>query len=280
MYVRWLIQTITFRSSKKHYQKLHSEIIDEYELDVDPHDINKASYLEDMKEHRKELLKMHTDRPKLYALILQYLSEESADEIKRSDKYEEIDEKTDPLELWLFVEQTHKMNSISKVEAVTKMAARSTYQAMRQGSYESIITYKEQFNSALKAYEDEGNPAMDDKDIAMDFFRGLHNARYGSFKTEILNKLTSKAVEQPENLNTMYLLANQWLKTATKMTLMERHLRRPHTIKKNQNEARETRKVKRKKPRKKRKRKMTRATMNVFHAEKKVIMQTNAPQDR
>ncbi len=40
---------------------------------------------------------------------------------------------------------------------------------MRQGAYESIITYKKQFNNALKAYVDQGNPSMDQKDIAMDF---------------------------------------------------------------------------------------------------------------
>jgi len=101
--------------------------IADYDLVNDPYGIQKATFLEDVKEHRKELLKMHTDRPKLYALMLQYLSEESLDEIKRSDKWEDIEKKTDPLELWLLIEDTHKVNSISKVEEVTKLAARSTY---------------------------------------------------------------------------------------------------------------------------------------------------------
>jgi len=70
---------------------------------------------------------MRNERPKLYALILQYLSEES--------------------------------------------------QGMRQGAYESIITYKERFTVALKA---------------------------------------AGSIKQPENLNAMYLLANQWLKTTTR----------------------------------------------------------------
>lgn len=90
---------------------------------------------------------------------------------------------------------------------------------MRQGPFESIITYKERFTIALKAYKDQGNPEMDEKDIAMDFFRGLDNVRYASFKTEIMNGLTSKAIEQPESLNAMYLLANQWLKTTTKTSM-------------------------------------------------------------
>jgi len=103
----------------------------DYDFVNDPMGVKKAAYLEDMKEYRKEIMKMRNERPKLYALILQYLSDESLEEIKRSDKFEKIDEETDPLGLW---------------------------QTMRQGPFESIITYKERFTIALKAYNDQGNP--------------------------------------------------------------------------------------------------------------------------
>mmetsp|Transcript_8146 Transcript_8146/g.11879 ORF Transcript_8146/g.11879 Transcript_8146/m.11879 type:complete len:557 (+) Transcript_8146:2397-4067(+) len=188
----------------------------EYDMVNDPMGINMANYREDMKEYRKELMRMRNERPKLYALILQYLSDESLEEIKRSDKFEAIDEATDPLGLWLLVEETHKVNTISKVEAMTRLAARSTYQTMRQGPFESIITYKERFNAALKGYKDQKNPDMDEKDIGMDFFKGLDDNRYATFKTDLTNQLTLKSIEQPENLNAMYLLANQWLTTKTK----------------------------------------------------------------
>ncbi len=189
--------------------------VDDYGLDEgDPYGLKKANYLEDMKEYRKETLRMKNDRPKLYALILQYLSEESLDEVKRQDKFDEYDEATDPEGLWKLVEETHKVNSVSKVEAVTKMSARNAYQVIRQGHYESIISYKEQFSNALKAYNDQKNPAMEDEDIAMDFFRGLDNGRYASFKAEIINGLTAGAFQQPKDLNSMYLKANQWLKTS------------------------------------------------------------------
>jgi len=48
----------------------------------------------------------------------------------------------------------------------------------------------------------------------MDFFHGLDNRRYASFKAEIINGLTAGSIVQPKDLNAMYLLANQWLKTA------------------------------------------------------------------
>lgn len=177
--------------------------------------INIANYREDMKEYRKELMRMRNDRPKLYALILQYLSDESLEEIKRSDKYETIDDETDPLGLWLLVEETHKVNTISKVEAMTRLAARTTYQNMRQGPFESIITYKERFTAELKGYDDQDNPPMKDKDIGMDFFKGLDDNRYATFKTDLTNQMTLNATAQPDNLNAMYLLANQWLTTKT-----------------------------------------------------------------
>jgi len=49
---------------------------------------------------------------------------------------------------------------ISKVEVITKLAARNTYQTICQGPYESIISYKERFNSSLKAYQDQDNPSI------------------------------------------------------------------------------------------------------------------------
>lgn len=87
---------------------------------------------------------------------------------------------------------------------------------MKQGAYESITTYKEWFNNALKAYIDQCNPGMNEADIAIDFFRGLDNAWYTGFKTEIFNRLTAKSITQPANLNVMYLLANQGVKLVTR----------------------------------------------------------------
>jgi hypothetical protein len=140
-----------------------------------------------MKEYRKVIKAIEKDRLKLYALILQYLSEESLEEVKREAGWDDVEEATDPEGLWMCVEKTHKVNTISKVQTVTKMSACTTYQQMRQGPYKLIIIYKEQFTNMLKAYINQKNPKMGDISIAMDFFCWLHNGRYAGFKTEILN---------------------------------------------------------------------------------------------
>ena len=188
--------------------------VEDYDLKNDPYGINKTKYIEDLKKYHKEMSKLNENRPKLYGLITQYLSEESLDEIKRQDKWETIDEAADPKGLWKLVEEMHKVNTISKVVSVTKLSAKMTYKSLRQGGFESIIAYKERFNASLKAYNDQKNPKMEDGDVAMDFCHGLDNARYASFKAEIINGLTAGSITQPKDLNAMYLLANQWLRTA------------------------------------------------------------------
>jgi hypothetical protein len=54
----------------------------DYSLQNDPDGLNKLAYLEDVKEYRKEIKAMEKDRLKLYALILQYLSQESLEKEK------------------------------------------------------------------------------------------------------------------------------------------------------------------------------------------------------
>jgi len=54
-----------------------------YGLDDEQDGLNKLDYLEDMKAYRKELMDYRRDMPKLYALILQYLSDERLDTIQK-----------------------------------------------------------------------------------------------------------------------------------------------------------------------------------------------------
>jgi hypothetical protein len=48
-----------------------------FDSTVDAEGLNKTAYLEDMKEWRKEKARIKRDIPKIFALMLQYLSDES-----------------------------------------------------------------------------------------------------------------------------------------------------------------------------------------------------------
>ena len=43
----------------------------------------------------------------------------------------------------------------------------------------------------------------------MDFMYGLDNSRYAEFKAEIVNDIAKEVMDQPENLNAMYVLASR-----------------------------------------------------------------------
>jgi hypothetical protein len=136
----------------------------------DPYQLNRSQYIEECKNYAKHQEEMRNYRPKLYALIMQYLSPESKDEIKRVQNYEAMRQNIDPLMLWEAIEETHKIHSICKVAAVIKRNARKAYNNMKQGPYESIIAYRERFDEVLKAYQDQENPEIEHGNIAMDFF--------------------------------------------------------------------------------------------------------------
>ncbi len=49
----------------------------------------------------------------------------------------------------------HKVYSQCEVESIVKLAARTHLQLIRQGGFESIISYKQRFTNALQAYHDQ-----------------------------------------------------------------------------------------------------------------------------
>jgi hypothetical protein len=165
-----------------------------------------------MKTYRKLRNDQWEKKPKLYATILKYLSEESLEAIKRAKEWSDVKEDVDPKRLWSIIVDKHRVHSTSKVAAVVKLEARNQLQSLKQGGFESIISYKQRYTNALKAYHDQGNPTKDDSDQAMDFFHGLDNGRYAEFKVQYLNGLQVSSIAAPRDLNTIFTLANNWLK--------------------------------------------------------------------
>jgi hypothetical protein len=175
-------------------------------------EFEKADYLDAMKTYRKLKLDREEKEPQLYALILKYLSEENLEAVQKHQDWAEIEANVDPVRLWNIEEDKHRVHSTSEVAAIVKLEARNQLKNLKQGAFESIITYKKRYNDALKAYHDHGNPKKDGIEQAMDFFDGLDNGRYADFKVQYLNGLQIKTITAPTDLNTVFNLANNWLK--------------------------------------------------------------------
>lgn len=142
---------------------------DTYRLDDNADGLNKLDYLEDMKQYRRELSNYKHDKPKLCALIMKYLSDKSLEAVQKEAGWTTVEADADPETLWQLVELKHKVHSSSEVEAVMKLAATTRLALTRQGAFELIISFKQRYSNALKAYNDQKNPVMKPEDIAMDF---------------------------------------------------------------------------------------------------------------
>ena len=90
--------------------------VSEYDPDEDPHGFIKLQVNELFKERVRVLEKMKTNKANLYGLILSKLSNESMDEVKRHESFNEFNSSKDPLELWLAVKHIHRVDTNSLVQ--------------------------------------------------------------------------------------------------------------------------------------------------------------------
>jgi hypothetical protein len=127
--------------------------------DIDITDeFSRMEYIENMRTYRKLKTDQEQQKPKLYATILKYLSDESLDAVQKVQDWEDIEKAVDPERLWKAIEEKHKVHSTSEVAAVIKLEARNQLQNLRQGGFESIISYKQRYNNALQAYYQSAKP--------------------------------------------------------------------------------------------------------------------------
>jgi len=184
--------------------------IQQFNLQSDPHDIEKGRLREAHKRRDKEIDDMQIDRTSMFAYIISKLSKESLDEVQGDKEWVKIEASRDPLELWKVVKATHQILTTSKVAAVIKKTAREEYAACKQGPFEHIVDYKRKFDARLDALTVSGNSAPSKEDVAMDFMYGLDNARYAEFKAEIVNDMQKGMLTtQIDDLNKMYVLASR-----------------------------------------------------------------------
>jgi hypothetical protein len=158
--------------------------------------------LEKFKEHTRKLTKMEEDRLKLYGLIMKHMSIESRDEVVQEPNYDTWHAEKDAGKLWQAINKTHKVDCVSSVTSVKELAARKAYQNIKQGPFESLAQFSERFRDTYRGYKATGTAIcpidVEESEQALDFFHGLDPARYGTFKTSMLNGWATKAFAPPQ----------------------------------------------------------------------------------
>jgi hypothetical protein len=100
---------------------------------------------------------------------------------------------------------------VSKVQDVMKKAAREAYWKCREGGYESLVTYRANFDAVLTSYIAQGNADLGEVSNAMDFFGGLDSARYAHMKDTLHIGWSTGDRAVPQTVNTMYTIAANWI---------------------------------------------------------------------
>jgi len=178
-----------------------------YDLNNDPDGFNKILLQEALKARQKLVLKMESERASFYGSLMTRLSNESVDAVKRDSKYGTFSKSLDVLELYKAVKSIHVRSTVSTIDEVVAKQAKDDYNNVKQGEFESIVSYKANFDVRLAEYQHQCKVTLDDNAIAMDFLYGLDKSRYASFIEEILNDLAKRTLVRLKDLNQIYELA-------------------------------------------------------------------------
>ena len=105
---------------------------DEYDLTPqgDPHGLNLYKLKTKLSSREKQVAKMIENHPKLYSLIWTHLSKESIEAVLRHDDFDEVENRNDPLALWLAVKAIHKIGFDAVDEVTQRADARLAYKDM------------------------------------------------------------------------------------------------------------------------------------------------------
>jgi hypothetical protein len=97
------------------------------------------------------------------------------------------------------------VDCLSNVNEVIELPARKAYHNLRQGAFETLEQYSGRFRETYQSYKENcPNLNISDKEQEMDFFHGLDNNCYGSFKASMINGWASKAIDTPDTVNWIY----------------------------------------------------------------------------
>jgi hypothetical protein len=102
----------------------------------------------------------------------------------------------------------HKVDCVSNISQGKELTARKAYQTIKQGPFESLVHYSKQFCETHQCYKNTlsaTNPVnIEEKEQAMDFFHGLHQGKYGLFKTSMLNGWAAGAFDPRDTVNKIF----------------------------------------------------------------------------
>lgn len=167
----------------------------------------------------RALDKLEEQKPKLYGLLLQLLTEEGEDKVKSMGNWPKVEETRDPLLLWELIVWTHQLKADDISPEELKYTARVRYQKCWQGAEETLRHYFRRRKECLSVLLAVGEPKVDKSQQSMDFLEGLHRGHFGDMLTDLKFRVRTRQASFPTTMEEAYdYAANYWDTTRKRVT--------------------------------------------------------------
>jgi hypothetical protein len=121
-----------------------------------------------------------------------------------------------PLRLWRIIMKTHSTVGVTSIGIMRAAEARTAYQQLQQGYSEHLATFHDREAFVYGGMISCGGAELDAHTRVMDYLRALDNAKFGEFKTMIVNGLVTQTMATPDSVNDLFALATNFVPSGSK----------------------------------------------------------------
>jgi cation transport regulator ChaB len=172
--------------------------------------ISKDMMKADISERQKTVARMKADGPKLYSLLLQYLSPESLAQVMEHDTFDPDEDVDDPVKLWNAIKLTHRTGADAVNGTEQRTQTRNALSTCQQGLDEALHQFYKRWKETYDTYKDAGNAKLSEADQASSFLNSLNNVAYGAVKAEYHNDVV-RGIKVPKTVSEVYHYAAKFV---------------------------------------------------------------------
>eukprot|EP01042_Synura_sphagnicola_P000317 gene317-biopygen333 len=170
---------------------------DELKNDNDPCGLKWREIEELMSMRLEKMDRPETNKPRVYALIIGQLSQDSLDKVREMPNWDTFDDEGDPLELMKRVMATHLIRLGGDMER-TKLEAREAFSRCRQQYNETIVQFKQRYDGRIAALKTLDEHILEEPALAIDFIHKLDMRRYCELRKDYENGLYDRVTSLSE----------------------------------------------------------------------------------
>ena len=158
-------------------------------------------FLEDMKQYRKDVRRDDELYEEMYVFIWNRCSLEAQQLLEQQKKFKKIARNCETIKLWKLIERTFlRMDNFNDKKLAAFSYNRYFNDKLAQNSNESVASFKERFDFAVKALDQHGIAKPPADQLALTFIDKLDERQFASFKKEYMKDLKKGIKSPPEDI--------------------------------------------------------------------------------